>query len=149
MAGAGQRTEPGEQGGPPEGGPPAEQPEPGKRGRVGQQLEPGERGALRIADRVVAKIAAQAAREALPTGVPAGGDAPSATVSVRRGSARVWVALDLDYPCDIGAECAEVRRQVTQRVEALAGLAVPRVTVQVERLHSAWASRSAAQGRTR
>ncbi|MDI3404915.1 Asp23/Gls24 family envelope stress response protein [Streptomyces cavernicola] len=111
-------------------------------------IEPGERGATRIADRVVAKIAARAAREALRGGVPEGGDAPSATVTVHRGSAHVRISLDLDYPCDIGGQCGAVRRQVTERVEALAGMAVPEVTVQVERLHSA-RSRAAEQGRTR
>lgn len=108
----------------------------------------GERGATRIADRVVAKIAARAAREALRTGVPAEGAAPRATVTVRRGAAHVRISLELDFPCDIGAQCGAVRRRVVERVEALAGMAVPEVAVQVERLYSV-RSRAAAQGRTR
>lgn len=108
----------------------------------------GERGATRIADRVVAKIAARAAREALPTGVPEDGDAPRATVTVHRDVAHVRISLELDFPCDIGARCGAVRRQVVERVEALAGMSVPEVAVSVERLHSA-RSRAAAQGRTR
>lgn len=105
------------------------------------QLPPAERGALRIADRVIAKIAAQAAGEAL-------GDAPGAelvprdatphaSVSVRKDTARLRLSLELGYPADIGAVCGTVRRHVAGRVEALTGLAVPEVAVEVERLHSA------------
>ncbi|MGV9883121.1 hypothetical protein [Streptomyces sp. NPDC003006] len=111
------------------------------------QVAPGERGATRIADRVVAKIAAWAAREAMET-VPADGSPPHATVSVSHETARVRVSLELDYPCDIGRQCGAVRHQVVERVRALAGMDVPEVVVQVERLHSARV-RAAAQGRTR
>lgn len=124
------------------------------------QVPPGERGATRIADRVVAKIAARAAREALPV-LPDEAAPPHATVSVRppaagsarsgeapHGSARVRVSVELDYPSDIGGQCGAVRRRVAERVKALAGMEVPEVAVQVERLHSAQA-RAAAQGRTR
>ncbi|MGW3207499.1 hypothetical protein [Streptomyces sp. NPDC001135] len=99
-------------------------------------VPPGERGATRIADRVVAKVAAQAAREALQP-LPAGVAAPHATVVVHRQAARVHVHLELGYPCDIGAHCAAVRRQVAERVGALVGMTVPEVTVRVERLHPA------------
>ncbi|NBM14798.1 Asp23/Gls24 family envelope stress response protein [Streptomyces sp. GC420] len=101
-----------------------------------QQVEPGKRGGLRIADRVVAKIAAQAAREALH-GLPDDGNAPHATVDVHRDIARVGVTVELGYPSDIGRQCADVRRRVTERVETLAGMRVPGVSVRVERLHSA------------
>lgn len=120
------------------GGPPA-------RGRG--NIEPAERGATTIADRVVAKIAAQAAREALPR-VPEGGTQPRAMVTVHHDVAHVRVSLELDYPSDIGRQCGAVRRRVTQRVNALAGMEVPEVVVQVERLHSVH-SRTAAQGRIR
>lgn len=96
----------------------------------------GERGATRIADRVVAKIAAQAAREVLPS-PPADAAAPHATVVVSRRVARVRVHLELGYPCDVGAHCAAVRRHVTERVGALVDMEVPEVAVQVERLHPA------------
>jgi uncharacterized alkaline shock family protein YloU len=99
-------------------------------------VPPGERGATRIADRVVAKIAAQAAREALPP-LPAAAAAPHATVVVHREVARVRVHLELGYPCDIGVHCAAVRRQVAERVSVLVDMAVPEVAVQVERLHPA------------
>ncbi len=121
-----------------------------------------ERGATTIADRVVAKIAAHAAREALEgarrgdggtgeSGTGAGGTGeggargtkggvhgrpPQAAVVVHRDSARVRITLELGYPCDIGAQCAAVRRQVVRRVRTLAGMEVPEVAVQVERLHS-------------
>ncbi|MEU2557770.1 hypothetical protein ABZ626_00255 [Streptomyces longispororuber] len=111
------------------------------------QVAPAERGATRIADRVIAKIAARAAREALRS-LPEEAAPPHATVSVHRDAARVRVSLELDYPSDIGGQCGAVRRHVAERVQALAGMDVPEVAVQVERLHSAQ-TRAAAQGRTR
>lgn len=112
---------------------------------VPDRESPGERGATKVADRVVAKIAGRAAREALAP-LPSHTAAPHATVSVRAkargtgqdrtpfGTARVRVALELEYPADIGARCAAVRRRVTERVGTLANMEVPEVVVQVERL---------------
>ncbi|MDQ0990148.1 Asp23/Gls24 family envelope stress response protein [Streptomyces sp. V3I7] len=120
---------------------------------------PGERGATRIPDRVVAKIAAQAAREALGS-LPPDAAPPHATVVVRRKpvtavepgapheSARVSIHLDLEYPSDIAGRCAAVRRHVTERVSALVGMEVPEVAVRVERLHPVPAH-GALHGRTR
>jgi uncharacterized alkaline shock family protein YloU len=110
-------------------------------------LEPAERGSTRIADRVVSKIAARAAHEAIGT-VPVGGSAPHAAATVHEERARVHISLELAYPSDIGAQCAAVRRQVTHRVGTLAGMEVPEVAVQVEHLHSAHTT-GAKQGRTR
>ncbi|WP_149551111.1 hypothetical protein [Streptomyces marokkonensis] len=110
-------------------------------------VAPGGRGATRIADRVVAKIASQAAREAVGT-LPPGAAPPHASVAVHHDTARVRVHVELAYPGDIGGRCAQVRRQVVDRVRSLAGMAVPEVVVQVERLHLAAAS-GAAHGRTR
>ncbi|MEU0243840.1 hypothetical protein ABZ192_05840 [Streptomyces sp. NPDC006235] len=110
-------------------------------------VPPGERGATRIADRVVAKIASQAALEAVGT-LPPDADRPSATVVVRHEVAHVRVHVELDYPCDVGARCRQVRRRVVERVGALVGMQVPEVVVQVERLHLA-AGPGAVQGRTR
>ncbi|MDT9696102.1 Asp23/Gls24 family envelope stress response protein [Streptomyces sp. P17] len=117
----------------------------GEVGRPRAVVPPGERGATRIADRVVVKIASQAAREALG---PLPGDAspPHAGVTVHHDTARVRIHLELDYPTDIGARCAAVRRHVAERVGALVGMEVPEVAVRVERLHPA---HGAAQGRTR
>ncbi|MFF7180349.1 hypothetical protein [Streptomyces sp. NPDC008121] len=106
------------------------------------------RGATTIADRVVAKIAAQAAREALGS-LPRGGSAPHASVVVHRDTARVSVSLELGYPTDLGRQCGEVRRQVTRRVRELAGLDVPDVAVHVERLHSPRTVRDSGKGNLR
>ncbi|GGZ94253.1 hypothetical protein GCM10010344_72690 [Streptomyces bluensis] len=110
-------------------------------------VAPAERGATRIADRAVAKIASQAAREALGT-VPPAAMPPHAVAVVQQDTARVRVGLELDYPADIGARCAAVRRRVVQRVEALAGMDVAEVAVLVEQLHLAHVP-GAAQGRIR
>ncbi|MER6854758.1 hypothetical protein [Streptomyces pilosus] len=107
----------------------------------------GERGATRIADRVVAKIASQAAREAIGT-LPPGASPPHASVVVRHDAARVRVHVELDYPGDIGGRCRQVRRSVVDRVRECAGMAVPEVVVQVERLHPATAF-APEHGRTR
>lgn len=120
-------------------------------------MRSGERGSTRIADRVIAKIASQAAREAVrgaQSTQRAPGKPPHAAVAVRdrpgrdglRGEARVRVAVELGYPCDIGAQCGAVRRQVTGRVGALAGMDVREVAVTVERLHVP-ALEGAGQGR--
>ncbi|MET9924660.1 MULTISPECIES: hypothetical protein [unclassified Streptomyces] len=104
-----------------------------------------DRGETRIADRVVAKIAAQAAKEAVDD-PPENGASPRATVTVHRDTARVRISLELGYPGDIGRQCGAVRSRVAQRVKALAGMEVPEVAVQVERLHPAT---SGVQGRIR
>lgn len=107
-----------------------------------QQVDPADRGATRIADRVVAKIAAQAAREALaaqpgrPAPGPPSGAAPHATVTVHHDIARVRVSLELDYPSDLAAQCAAVRSQVVRRVEECAAMSVPEVDIDIEHLHS-------------
>jgi uncharacterized alkaline shock family protein YloU len=110
-------------------------------------VPPGERGATRIADRVVAKVAGQAAREAVGE-LPEDAARPYATVVVRHETARIRLHLELEYPCDIGARCRRVRRHVIERVGELVGMEVPEVAVQVERLHPV-AAHGAAQGRTR
>ncbi|MFC8434474.1 Asp23/Gls24 family envelope stress response protein [Streptomyces sp. NPDC057253] len=110
-------------------------------------VAPGERGATRIADRVVAKVAGQAAREALGA-LPAEAEPPYATVVVHHDLARIRMHLELDYPSDIGARCREVRHHVAERVVALVGMEVSEVAIQVERLHPAQ-THGVAQGRTR
>ncbi|MDJ0381285.1 hypothetical protein [Streptomyces sp. G-G2] len=102
------------------------------------KVAPADRGATQIADRVVAKIAAQAAREALaglPAAPPAEAAPPHATVTVHHDVARVRISLELGYPADLAAQCAAVRHQVAHRVEDCAGMAVPEVDIDVERLH--------------
>jgi uncharacterized alkaline shock family protein YloU len=109
-------------------------------------VPPGERGATRIADRVVAKIAAQAAREAVGP-LPSDAARPHATVVVHHDAAHIRVHLELGYPTDIGPRCHAVRRHVTERVGELVGMEVPEVAVQVERLHLT-AEHGVAHGRT-
>jgi uncharacterized alkaline shock family protein YloU len=111
-----------------------------------------ERGAIRIADRVVAKVASQAAREALADApgaelVPPG-TFPQAAVLVRRRVARLRLSVELGYPGDLAAMCRAVRTHVTERVESLTGLPVEAVVVDVERLHSA-VTRAVREGRVR
>ncbi|MER6199464.1 hypothetical protein ABT234_19110 [Streptomyces sp. NPDC001586] len=103
-----------------------------------------DRGSTLIADRVVAKIAAQAAREALdaPSGAP-----PHATVTVHHDIARVRVSLELGYPSDVAAQCAAVRARVAQRVEECAQMSVPEVDIEVEHLHSAHTRTAAGRDR--
>ncbi len=109
---------------------------------------PADRGATRIADRVVAKIAAQAAREALAEPLPdRAAAAPHATVTVHHDIARVRVSLELDYPSDLGAQCAAVRRQVALRIEECAAMSVPEVDIDIEHLHSAHARPAAGRNR--
>ncbi|HEX5569503.1 MAG TPA: Asp23/Gls24 family envelope stress response protein [Streptomyces sp.] len=123
----------------------------------------GERGAITIADRVVAKIASHVAREALSRftdsvdHVPPGRRMPRVTTSVRRaperdtagrgaeaaggrqaalGEARMRITVELGYPSDIGAQCAAVRREVTDRLRTWAGMEVSALAVSVEKLHS-------------
>ncbi|GHG01361.1 Asp23/Gls24 family envelope stress response protein [Streptomyces zaomyceticus] len=105
-----------------------------------------DRGATSIADRVVAKIAAQAAREVVGA-VPEGGSKPHASVVVHRDVARVAVSLELDYPTDVGRRCGAVRGRVRARVEELVGMEVHEVTVHVERLHSPLTRQAAPRGR--
>ncbi|MFD9131726.1 Asp23/Gls24 family envelope stress response protein [Streptomyces bottropensis] len=123
----------------------------------------GERGATAVTDRVVAKIAARVAREALSRfaesvgHVPPGRRTPHVSTSVRRapertnagrdaesagrpavlGEARLHITVELGYPSDIGAQCAAVRREVTERIRAWAGMEVSDLAVSVQQLHSA------------
>ncbi|MFD7939347.1 Asp23/Gls24 family envelope stress response protein [Streptomyces sp. NPDC059755] len=125
----------------------------------------GERGATAVTDRVVAKIAARVAREALSRfaesagHVPPGRRTPHVSTSVRRapertsagrdaesatgrqavlGEARLHITVELGYPSDIGAQCAAVRREVTERIRAWAGMEVSDLAVSVGRLHSVY-----------
>ncbi|MHA5054644.1 Asp23/Gls24 family envelope stress response protein [Streptomyces sp. SD15] len=123
----------------------------------------GERGATTVTDRVVAKIASHVAREALSRftesagHVPPGRRTPHVTTSARRaperntagrdaesaarrqavlGEAQLRITVELGYPSDIGAQCAAVRREVTERLRTWAGMEVSDLVVSVERLHS-------------
>lgn len=97
-----------------------------------------ERGATVIPDRVVAKVAARAGREALAQPSyraprqPARG--PEASASVHGTSARIRLAVDLPYPIDLAAAVPDLQRQVSQRVSRLTGLEVTEVVLAIRRL---------------
>ncbi|WP_225834902.1 Asp23/Gls24 family envelope stress response protein [Streptomyces sp. NK08204] len=107
---------------------------------------PAERGATVIPDRVVARIAVQAARTAqsrraaVPPGRSAAG-APSASAAVRTGTVRLHLTMDLPYPTDIAGVCERIQQDVADRVAQLTGLRVREVTLTVRRLLTADASR--------
>ncbi|MEU2420785.1 Asp23/Gls24 family envelope stress response protein [Streptomyces sp. NPDC007851] len=103
---------------------------------------PAERGATVIPDRVVARIAAHAARTvqsrhaAVP---PDRGDpeAPGASAAVRTGSVRLHLTMDLPYPTDIPGVCERIRKDVAGEVAQLTGLRVGEVVLTVRRLMTA------------
>ncbi|MEV8533192.1 Asp23/Gls24 family envelope stress response protein [Streptomyces sp. NPDC051211] len=97
------------------------------------------RGATVIPDKVVARITARAAREALTgqTGAPParlGLATPRSTVAVSGGSARLGLFLDLPYPIDIAEASRQVQRYVGERVAQLTGIRVTEVTVSIRHL---------------
>jgi uncharacterized alkaline shock family protein YloU len=97
---------------------------------------PGERGSIRLADRVLARIAARAATEALADHVTDPGriGSPRATASQGRRGVSIRVGIDLPYPLDIAAVTRAVHRRVTERVVQLAGSEDPKIALVVERL---------------
>ncbi|PYC65764.1 hypothetical protein C7C46_32190 [Streptomyces tateyamensis] len=89
------------------------------------------RGRLRIADRVPARIAWLATREALGLGRD---EVPRVSVQVVDGSARVRVGLVLEFGSDLVEQAERVRAAVVDRVGALTGIPAREVVVVVERL---------------
>ncbi|MGW7548723.1 Asp23/Gls24 family envelope stress response protein [Streptomyces sp. NPDC054770] len=103
---------------------------------------PAERGATVIPDRVVARIAAQAARTAQSrrAAVPPDRDAPAApaaSAATRTGSVRLHLAMDLPYPADLPRICERIQHDVAEQVAHLTGLQVREVTLTVRRLVTA------------
>ncbi|MEW2289871.1 Asp23/Gls24 family envelope stress response protein [Streptomyces sp. NPDC047841] len=103
---------------------------------------PAERGATVIPDRVVARIAAQAARTAQSrrAAVPPDLDsleAPSASAAVRIGSVRLHLTMDLPYPTDIPRVCERIQQDVADKVAQMTGLRVGEVVLTVRRLMTA------------
>ena len=105
-------------------------------GTVPAQIVPEERGRTTITDRVLARIAARAATEALAvhTAEPERLSTPRSSAGQGRRGVSVQVGLDLPYPVDIAAVTREVHQQVVGRLAELAGTEDPRVTLVVERL---------------
>lgn len=103
---------------------------------------PADRGATVIPDKVVSRIAAQAARAAQSrrAALPpdrSGSAAPSASATIRTGSVRLHLALDLPYPTDIPHVCERIQHDVAERVAQLTGLHVAEVTLTIRRLVNA------------
>ncbi|MFD7588118.1 Asp23/Gls24 family envelope stress response protein [Kitasatospora sp. NPDC059811] len=99
--------------------------------------EPAARGRLRIADRVYARIAARAAREALAdvwTGRTAKGAPPAVSVATPGSTVTVRVAVALPFPADLAALARAVRERVAAQVAGFTGTRVSEVVVVVERL---------------
>lgn len=122
---------------------PAVQPRQSSAAAVPEQ----ERGGTRIADRVVAKAATQAAREALrgsqpftrldtDTSAVPRVRPPRASVEVRSHRARVRLSMELPYPGDIAGTASRVREHVAARVRSLTGMTVTEVVIVVERLRA-------------
>lgn len=112
---------------------------------------PAERGATVIPDKVVARIAARAAQEALTrqTGGPLSRrqlGAPRSRATAHDGRARLGLLLDLPYPVDIIGASQQVRDYVAERVTRLTGIHVTEVTLTVRHLVP---SVSPSQGRVR
>ncbi|WP_030242125.1 hypothetical protein [Streptomyces sp. NRRL S-350] len=98
---------------------------------------PGRRGRLRVADRVYARIAARAAREAIVEAWPAGrakGAPPHVSVAVPGSTVTVRVAVELPFPSDVAATARAVRDRIAAQVVGLTGTKVSGVVVVVEKL---------------
>lgn len=94
-------------------------------------------GRLRIADRVYARIAARAAREALAEvwqGRAEQGSPPVVSVSVPGSTVTVRVAVELPFPADLAALARAVRDRIATQVLGLTGTRVGEVVVVVEKL---------------
>lgn len=103
---------------------------------------PADRGATIIPEKVIARIAAQAARTAQSRRAAVPPDrsepsAPAASAASRAGSVRLHLTMDLPYPTDLPQVCERIRHDVSERVTQLTGLTVGEVTLTVRRLLTA------------
>jgi len=100
------------------------------------------RGRLVLAERVIEKIASQAATEVASTagrsggflGIGASDDAtarPKVDVTLSAESADLALAVGIAYPGSIRRATQELRDHVTERVETLTGVDVRRVDIDV------------------
>ncbi|MET9638202.1 Asp23/Gls24 family envelope stress response protein [Streptomyces virginiae] len=102
-------------------------------------LPAAERGATVVRDKVVARIAVRAAREALAaqddtSPARTGLAAPRASVTVGGGTARLGLSLDLPYPIDLADASRRLQQYVSARVSQLTGIKVTEVTLAIEHL---------------
>lgn len=112
---------------------------------VRQLPPPEQRGQTTIADRVVARLAAQAAAEVEQAGGTAprlmgvtrgraGTGTPRASARVDGRLATIGIRLSLTYPAPVRALTREVRRHIAERVTALTDLQVRQVDIEVTHL---------------
>ncbi|MFD3547089.1 hypothetical protein ACFWUW_16025 [Streptomyces sp. NPDC058655] len=92
-----------------------------------------------IPERVVARIAARAAKEALAKHTDTSAAhvklaAPHASATVGSGSARLELTVDLPYPTDLATASRQVQNYVSERVAHLTGMRVTEVTLAIEHL---------------
>ncbi|MER5867904.1 hypothetical protein [Kitasatospora sp. NPDC002040] len=90
-----------------------------------------ERGRLRIADRVLARLAERATGQALG-GRP--GAVRRVAVSGAGGDVRLTLGVELPFPADLAALAGAVRAAVAAELAGLAGTTVGEIVVVVERL---------------
>jgi uncharacterized alkaline shock family protein YloU len=115
---------------------------------------PAAAGSLRVADRVVEKIAAVAAGEVVGvTGpprrrVPRGGARrrghvrrPRVTAKIEGSTARLTMTFSVRYPHPVGETAERVRTEVRERVAALAGVRVTHLDIDVPSLVAGGADR--------
>ena len=112
---------------------------PGGAAALRPALPAAERGATVIPDKVVARIAARAAREALATHTDTSAAhvklaAPHASVTVGSGTARLGLTLDLPYPTDLARTSRQLQLYVSERVAHLTVMRVTEVTLAIEHL---------------
>lgn len=94
-------------------------------------MTPRERGTTRVADRVVRKVAEQAAREAV---TDSGGSVTKGSASVAGHSAEVSVGIALAYQGSAGPAAHTVQDHVSARTSHLTGLCVPTPRILVQAL---------------
>lgn len=103
-------------------------------------VAPRQRGRLVLAERVVEKIAGQAASEVGTASGRTGGvlgiggretARPDVDVELSADSADLSLTIGVAYPTSIRAAAQQVREHVTRKVEALTGVDVRRVDIDV------------------
>ena len=105
-------------------------------------VDPAHRGQVSLNDRVVEKIAGQAATEVATAGGHSGGflgiggeanlaTRPEVSVTTSGRTVALSLRLGLAYPASIRESTESVRRHVASRVESLTGLAVRRLDIDV------------------
>ncbi|WP_434995190.1 Asp23/Gls24 family envelope stress response protein [Arthrobacter sp. Ld5] len=106
---------------------------------------PHRRGTLTMSEKVVQKLAAQGASELPFVGGLRGGvlgvgrhaDAeqrPQASVEISGTTVAVFLDVAFDFPTDLAARSADIRRHVTATLERATGLQVRRIDITVKPL---------------